>query len=348
MNIVLIPLAWIFIVATGMSLIPLNDWWIRAFDFPRLQIFIGGFIVLVVFLLLVRKINLIALATLIGLVICLSYQGVKIYPYTPIAGKQVLSEQADTDAQLTLLIANVLMENRQSQKLLQIIREADPDVLLLVEVNARWDEQLRQLENEYSYVVKQVQENHYGMVLYSRLELVEPQIRFLVSDEIPSIHTQVVMRSGDLIWLHGLHPEPPSPTGAEESTQRDAELLIVGKEVKQRDEPAIVAGDLNDVAWSHTTSLFQKASGLLDPRVGRGMYNSYNAKNILMRWPLDHVFHSNHFLLNALARMPAFGSDHFPMYIGLHLAPQAESVQEEPELDAGDVEEVEETIDQVQ
>ena len=99
--------------------------------------------------------------------------------------------------------------------------------------------------------------------------------------------------------------------------------------VKQQDEPTMVAGDLNDVAWSYTTTLFQKTSSLLAPRVGRGMYNSYNAKNVFMRWPLDHVFHSNHFLLHDLRRLPAFGSDHFPIYIDLSLMPQAEALQDE-------------------
>ena len=109
-------------------------------------------------------------------------------------------------------------------------------------------------------------------------------------------------------------------------------------------DPIIVAGDFNDVAWSHTTRLFQRTSRLLDPRVGRGFFNSYNAKLPLLRYPLDHLFSSDHFALVHLERMSYFGSDHFPILVVLNLEPEAAQEQEAPPPREGDAQEVREIM----
>jgi endonuclease/exonuclease/phosphatase (EEP) superfamily protein YafD len=161
------------------------------------------------------------------------------------------------------------------------------------------------------------------------------------------MHSMVAMKSGDLVELHCLHPRPPHPKKIPGTEERDAELLMVGKTVRKSTHPTIVAGDLNDVAWSYTTNLFQKISGLLDPRIGRGLYNTFHAKYPVLRFPLDHVFHSNHFKLVKLERQANFGSDHFPIYIQLSYEPQARGEQEAPSPERKDLKEAEKKIEQV-
>ena len=184
------------------------------------------------------------------------------------------------------------------------------------------------------------------MLLYSRLELVNPKVEFLIEDDIPSIHTRVKFKSGQEFELRCLHPRPPFPTEDERSTERDAELLVVGKNIKGKNVPVVVTGDLNDVAWSRTNYLFQDISGLLDPRIGRGFYNTFHAKYPFIRYPLDHCFHSNHFRLIDFKRLPFFGSDHFPVLIALSYEPDAAHEQAELQADESEKKEASDKIKQ--
>lgn len=213
--------------------------------------------------------------------------------------------------------------------MIQLVHDRKPDLLLTLESDERWEKELEVLEDEYRYTVKIPLDNLYGMHFYSKLQLEDIKVRYLVQEDIPSIHGYVILRNGEKVKIHCLHPMPPSPTESETSTNRDAELLMLGRDIDCEKEPALVLGDLNDVAWSRTTRLFQKLSGLMDPRIGRGFFNTFHADYALFRWPLDHVFHTKDFTLIEIARERNIGSDHFPMYINLNYEPTAELINED-------------------
>ncbi|HYG38473.1 MAG TPA: endonuclease/exonuclease/phosphatase family protein [Cytophagales bacterium] len=298
-SILTIALGSICIVSTSLSLIKSEVWWIRIFDFPRMQILVLG-ILSIGLSIYIEEWN----GFLIGFVIILSatilFQTVRIYPYTTLHKHQVLkNKEKSPDWEIGVLITNIYMENRSCEQCFQEIKKADPDVILAVETNKWWESQLNTLEKKYLFTIKIPLENTYGMLLYSRLKLTDSQINYLVENDVPSIKTKIELKSGKKILFYGIHPKPPAPNENNSSLPRDAELILVAKDSKNEKSPVIVAGDLNDVAWSHTTHLFQKISGLLDPRVGRGMFSTYNSKYPLFRWPLDHLFHSPDFQIRS-------------------------------------------------
>ena len=341
-------LACVVIWLSFWSLIPRDEWWFRGADFPRLQILALGLIAFILMLLWDAPWDWVREVILLGLIAAVAYQLKMVLPYTFMWKKQVKTvakTELQLERQISLIVSNVLTPNTQYNLLLQQIRQHQPDLILTLESDAHWEQALSVLEDDYPYRVAVPLDNLYGMHLYSRLALEDIEVKFILSDEIPSIHATVILRSGQPVQLYCLHPKPPSPTEAKDSTLRDAELLIVGDQIKDLDESCIVMGDLNDVAWSRTTRLFQRISGLLDPRVGRHFVNTFHADYPLLRWSLDHVFHSTDFALVQMQRLAHIGSDHFPVYVVLQTGRVFEQIQEELEQTEADEQEAQEAIE---
>ncbi|MDM7924192.1 MAG: endonuclease/exonuclease/phosphatase family protein [Pyrinomonadaceae bacterium] len=333
------------IAATALPLFRSEVWWVRIFDFPRLQVLFLGVVSLVLFFLSAAAESFGEALFSAALLLAIGHQAYMMFPYTRLAGKQVEdSVSIDPSRTIRILFANVLMTNRDAARIKRIIRKAAPDVLLLVETDQWWREQMDELMCDFPHPVQHPKDNTYGMLLYSKLELVDAVVKFLVHNDVPSIHGKLRLESGDEVEFRCLHPRPPVPNEEPSSGPRDAEILVVGKENREDDNPFIVFGDLNDVAWSRTNYLFQNVSGLLDPRVGRGFYHTFHARIPFLRFPLDHYFHSNHFRLVAFERLEYFGSDHFPVLIELSLEPDSVLVQENLTPQPEEVIEVEEKI----
>lgn len=350
MQTTLIITGYVFILISLMPLIKNDFWTFRVFEYPRLQkLFLSTlWIVLTIYFFHFQNLHLNILSGLILInIIHLCYL---IYPFTIFAPKQLhKAKYIDEPNRVSILIFNIYEHNNEYEKAINVIKKSNPDIFLLLETNQIWANNIQKLDKDYPFTVKVPLENTYGMLFYSKFELADTSIEYLVEDDIPSIHTRVKLPSGQNIKVHAVHPTPPVPNENPRSTERDKELLLVADYVKDAVLPTVVIGDLNDVAWSYTTELFLKISKLLDPRRGRGYFNTFHAKYPFLRFPLDHTFVSTDFKLVTIQKLDNAGSDHFPIYIKLQYEKSAEVQQEDEILEktAEDVETAEEKMNKL-
>ncbi|MGD9510950.1 MAG: endonuclease/exonuclease/phosphatase family protein, partial [Geminicoccaceae bacterium] len=230
-------LAGLCVLATLLPLLRARPWWVRVWDFPRQQ---------VVVLALLAGVGLTTAGglwrppdqvLLLLLAAAVAWQLGHILPYTPLWPPQGKRTHSVPQRGLGLLVVNVLMDNREHAGLAAGIRASDPDLVLALETDAWWVERLAAMLPGHRHRVLHPLDNTYGLALFSRLELAEPELRFLLQPGIPSLRTRVRLRSGEEVVLIGIHPEPPSPGEADSSLPRDAELVLVGREAAREPLP---------------------------------------------------------------------------------------------------------------
>ncbi len=319
-------------IVTGVlalvTVLPLSRnpvWWIRGWEFPRIQLGLALALLVAATVILGRPWTGIVATVLAAQIAALTYHLWRLLPYfpgLPVEARSSVREVAEA-ARCRFLIANVLMSNRNAEGLLDLVGRHRPDLIVTIESDQWWESALGALQQDYPHTVRYPADDTYGIHLHSALELTDTSLEFLVEDNVPSIHATVTLGGGRRIRLHLLHPAPPAPGENEEAVERDAELIVVARTVPREKLPVVVAGDFNDVPWSPTMRLFRRISGLLDPRKGRGFVNTFDARRWYLRWPLDHLYHSSHFTISDFRRLPSFGSDHFPLLVELALQPEA-------------------------
>ncbi len=317
----------LLVVVSILPEMPSGQWWIRLWEFPRLQL---TFVLAVVLLLLIfhawlkrpRKEHAVLLVLILALA---GWQLSHIVPFTAVWPNEVPTADAQTlenQSTFKVLTANVTYKNDSYSEVVELIQREDPDLLLLIEIDSEWEEGLAPLNERYEYRVGEVRGEGLGIVLWSRFPFLEQEVKYLVSERRPSLFVTLDIPGIGPIRYVGTHPVPPGlkdrithndeTTERRDSRVRDAELMLVARHVQQdSDNRWIVTGDFNDVAWSDTTKLFADLSDLKDPRHGRRLLSTYHAERPFWRYPIDHLFVSDGFHLVDLDRIRLKGSDHF-------------------------------------
>ncbi|MHA7818901.1 MAG: endonuclease/exonuclease/phosphatase family protein [Erythrobacter sp.] len=327
-------MALLLVAGSLMSTTDLNQWWIRVWDFPRLQLLIAMVVLSLALLFLDRKSRPwlpLALAFLSA------WQATRVFPYTPLAAtevERVADGEVASGACFSVLTLNVLQDNRDYDRTANLIREVNPDIVLLMETDAAWVSAMAPVLSEYPGQLSRPLDNKYGLHFATRLPMAAAHIRDLAQKDTPSVFA--TLRAGNQPFLlTGLHPRPPQP--GQDTEERDAEIIIAAREARESGMPVLAVGDFNDVAWSDTTRLFKRLGGFLDPRVGRGTYSTFPADWVWLGWPLDYLFVTDQFLLSEMRVGGPVGSDHLPVIARLCLSSQkGEALNEDPDMATAD------------
>jgi endonuclease/exonuclease/phosphatase (EEP) superfamily protein YafD len=310
-----------------------NRWFVRMADFPRLQLLMAILAAMAATAFLLRRHALAAGLALAGLGAAALAHAVTLWPYRP--GGEAFLRSCPEGSSLSVLVSNVLMENRTAAPIVEAVRRERPDIFLALETDAWWDKALAPLSDSMPHHIEEIGGSYYGIHLFSRLPLEDPRIRHLAGQDVPAITSGVRLASGEVIGFIGLHPRPPHPS--QPATGRDAQLYEAAFLLRESERPAVVVGDLNATPWETSIARMRRIGGLIDPRRGFGYLATYSATSWWRSWPLDHVLHEEGFATLGLERLPNVGSDHYP-YLA-RLCRTGEAGERRPALHDDDLDE---------
>ena len=210
------------------------------------------------------------------------------------------------------LLVNVLQPNRETSLVANLIEEANPDLVVLVEVNQRWMDELQPVLATYPYRVAEIREDHYGIALASRIPLETGKVERFDASGIPAVVARLTLEH-QVVTLLGAHiPPPKSAVGA---NQRNRQLEAMARFAAVQPGPVIVIGDLNITSWSPYFRDFIFVSGLRDSRRGFGIQPTWSTNTPLLMVPIDHVLVSDGIRILERKTGPYIGSDHLPVTI---------------------------------
>lgn len=314
MEITLHILTFLLLITWGLPFIPRQHWVFRIFDFGRVQLWVFQSFILILSFIFINDPDWPVWVDRGILTVLVAHNAIIISPYLGLqksAKKTILSGDSPT---ISMISFNVYQFNNRYQDFIDLVEDLKPDILLTMESNAEWDEALSVLDQHYHYFKKIPLENAYGMHFYTKFNVENVKVHYHMAEDLPSVEVTIIMPDHNRFIFFGIHPPPPSPTEEETSKERDGELMVTAKKVHGQKLPVMVAGDFNNVAWSRSSKLFRRASGLLDPRRGRALIPTFPAKYRMLSFPIDLLFHSSQIDIHELKTLNDIGSDHLPLY----------------------------------
>jgi endonuclease/exonuclease/phosphatase (EEP) superfamily protein YafD len=296
----LVVLASLLIIVNVLPLGARLYWMLELTTHFRVQYVVLTVVVLAL-VALRRRFRLVAALAVAGAV-----SAAPVLPYLPRTSVTEAAAASGAAPPLKILTVNVSYRQFSARRLLESVREADPDIVILQELTPHTERVLADLDSLYPNYRKFPADGAYGIGLWSRYELESGAT--IALGRLPAIEARVRGPSGSFTVI-GVHLS--APVTQRRAAARNQQLKELATRSAAVAGPLIVAGDFNTTPYSPYFADWLEASGLTDSRRGRTLSVSWPT---MLRWvgiPIDHVAVNGGFTILSHRRLPNFESDHF-------------------------------------
>jgi endonuclease/exonuclease/phosphatase (EEP) superfamily protein YafD len=240
-----------------------------------------------------------------------------LLPYVPLP---LTSQRTSAvSAPLKVLSVNVSYQQFSARRLVALIREERPDIVIVQELTPHAERVLAELDTTFPHYRKFPADGAYGIGIWTHLTL-ESSVTFALG-RVPAIEARLRGPTG-VFTVIGVHLR--APTTARRAAARNQELRELAARSAAVAEPLIVAGDFNVTPYSPYYSDWLEASGLTDSRRGRTLSASWPTSLPWFGIPIDHVAVNEGFEILSHRRLPDFESDHYGVLVEIAPRPPKE------------------------
>lgn len=209
--------------------------------------------------------------------------------------------------------------NEHYGEVIDLIREQQPDLVLLHEAHRPWELAVDPLGSTYRILRPRSDDLIFGTLVLVKGQLLAWESFGFAAADPRSIELTFVPEGWETS-IQALAVHPLAPTDSERATLRDAQMEFAAEWAAEREGAFLVAGDLNATPWSWVFRNLESSSDLRNTGIGFGIQATYpTTGNPLTRIPIDHVLASSDFAVRSRTLGPATGSDHLPVIVELAL-----------------------------
>ncbi len=150
-----------------------------------------------------------------------------------------------------LMIQNVQVNNTAFDRLIELVNQEQPTVILLLETNENWIRALERLHGAYPWHKHDAHQGAFGISILSKQPWDSCEILKMGPHELPTVLAKWGSQESQLT-LVGVHPFPPISSSKTHSRNRQLveSLRLLEANSQQYEGTKIMAGDFNMTPWS--------------------------------------------------------------------------------------------------